>query len=64
MPEAGVWRFWTRRARLEAPMVFVVTDGTASRASPESPAGSDMILFFFILYGLPPLFYFVFLPVV
>lgn len=40
----------------------------ASRASPESPAGSDSLFYFFFLiwYCLPPLFYliFFFLPVV
>lgn len=47
MPETGVWRFWTLRAWLEAPMAFVVTDGAVSRASPESPAGSNRFVFFF-----------------
>lgn len=42
-------------------MAFVVTDGAASRASPESPAGSDSFCFVFLtLYCLPPLFYLIF----
>lgn len=31
--------------RLEVPMAFVITDGAVSRASPDSPAGSNRFLF-------------------